>query len=267
MAKNRERTICWFSCGAASTVMTKMVLKDEPDALVVYCDTGSEHPDNKRFLAECEGWFGKEITILKSDKYDGIFDVFTTHRYICGPYFAKCTEKLKKEPRLRFQLDSDIQCFGYTVEEMKRAEQFNRSFPDVDAWYPLVEAELTKEQCIGLLTREGIEVPTMYKLGYNNNNCIGCVKGGMGYWNKIREDFPDVFKRMAKLERDLGNTCIRKDIKCPDCWGKEEKCDKCGKNRKVSIPQYLDELDPKAGRHTDIIIQCDFMCSMSEVFE
>ena len=32
-------------------------------------------------------------------------------------------------------------------------------------------------------------------MGYNNNNCIGCIKGGMGYWNKIRVDFPEVFEK------------------------------------------------------------------------
>ncbi len=37
----------------------------------------------------------------------------------------------------------------------------------------------------------------MYDLGYPNNNCIGCVKGGMGYWNKIRKDFPEVFQKRA----------------------------------------------------------------------
>ena len=36
--------------------------------------------------------------------------------------------------------------------------------------------------------------PLMYDLGYPNNNCIGCVKGGMGYWNHIRKDFPEVFE-------------------------------------------------------------------------
>ena len=49
----------------------------------------------------------------------------------------------------------------------------------------------------------------MYKMGYNNNNCIGCVKGGMGYWNKIRKDFPDVFDEVAQIERDVGATCLK----------------------------------------------------------
>jgi len=41
----------------------------------------------------------------------------------------------------------------------------------------------------------------MYKLGYHNNNCIGCVKGGMGLLETSKVDFPEHFDRMAKLER------------------------------------------------------------------
>ena len=51
----------------------------------------------------------------------------------------------------------------------------------------------------------------MYKLGYKNNNCIGCVKGQAGYWNKIRKDFPDVFDQMSK---DLGNYKSEPDVEC-----------------------------------------------------
>jgi hypothetical protein len=83
--------------------------------------------------------------------------------------------------------------------------------------------------------KSGIALPEMYLFGYNNNNCIGCVKGGAGYWNKIRRDFPEQFNRMAKLERAIGSTCIK--------------------------GTYLDELNPKAGRHKDMEITCDFTCT------
>ena len=61
-----------------------------------------------------------------------------------------------------------------------------------------------------MLWKAGIEIPAMSKMGYNNNNCIGCVKGGMGYWNKIRKDFPEVFAQMAQIERDVGATCLER---------------------------------------------------------
>jgi hypothetical protein len=75
-----------------------MALEAYPDmpALIAYCDTGSEHPDNKRFLADCENWFEHEIKVVKSKKYRDIWDVFTKTRYLVGPKGARCTTELKK---------------------------------------------------------------------------------------------------------------------------------------------------------------------------
>ena len=77
----------------------------------------------------------------------------------------------------------------------------------------------------------------MYLLGYQNNNCIGCVKGQSGYWNKIRRDFPEVFDRMAKVEREIGAAICKTE---PTVNGVRQR-----------IPVYLDELSPDAGRYKD----------------
>ncbi|MHC3124971.1 hypothetical protein NL42_15075, partial [Acinetobacter sp. GN11] len=83
----------------------------------------------------------------------------------------------------------------------------------------------------------------MYKLGYLNNNCIGCVKGGAGYWNKIRKDFPEVFNRMAKVERDIGHSILKND----------------------DGPVFLDELKPNVGRYKDEPdIDCSFSCVIAK---
>ena len=77
----------------------------------------------------------------------------------------------------------------------------------------------------------------MYDMGYPNNNCIGCVKGGMGYWNKIRKDFPEVFERRAKQERMIGHSCIK--------------------------GTFLDELDPNRGNiNTEIMEDCGITCQL-----
>lgn len=39
---------------------------------------------------------------------------------------------------------------------------------------------------------------------YENANCIGCVKGGEGYWRAIREDFPQAFERIAQVQDEIG---------------------------------------------------------------
>ena len=103
--------------------------------------------------------------------------------------------------------------------------------------FPLIEEKLTKKDCMQMLVDAGIELPMMYRLGYSNNNCIGCVKGGMGYWNKIRVDFPEIFNRTAQLEREAGHSCIK------------------GK--------FLDELSPEAGRFEKIELpECGIYCEV-----
>jgi hypothetical protein len=75
--------------------------------------------------------------------------------------------------------------------------------------FPLIEKRITKEAAHQMLKLSGIKRPIMYDLGYPNNNCIGCLKGGKGYWNKIRKDFPEVFKRRAEMERKIIGSCLK----------------------------------------------------------
>jgi hypothetical protein len=98
--------------------------------------------------------------------------------------------------------------------------------------------------CLALIERAGIALPAMYLLGFQNNNCIGCPKGGRGYWNMIRVHFPEKFWRMARLQRELGCTF----------WVEPD-------GTKV----YLDELDPNRGvQHDEPNIDCSLMCHIAE---
>ncbi|RML73278.1 hypothetical protein APX70_04692, partial [Pseudomonas syringae pv. maculicola] len=60
---------------------------------------------------------------------------------------------------------------------------------------PLIDRGLGKEDCKAMIQRAGIELPVMYRMGYDNANCIGCVKSGEGYFRAIREDFPEQFEQ------------------------------------------------------------------------
>jgi len=234
------RTVCWFSCGAASAVATKIALAStKGEIIIAYTEVMEEHPDNKRFLKDCEKWFGQEILILGNDKYErSIYKVFEKN-YIRTPKGAPCTRSLKKQVRQRFERVDDKQVFGYTAEEQTRLDRFIDANSDVNIWCPLIDKGLTKEDCLAMLENANIQLPEMYRLGYHNNNCIGCVKGGMGYWNKIKVDFPEAFDKMAKLERFKKQT-IFKD-------------------------RYLDELKPDDGNYPqEQSIECSIFCQMAE---
>ena len=180
--------ISWFSCGVTSAVATKIVLQKYDDVRIMYIDTHSEHPDSLRFLHDCERWFGRKVEVYSSDVYNNHFDVIERKKCINTPYGAPCTLELKKKVRWRIEDDVrkwDAQVFGYDVSERHRAIRFRQQYPKARSIYPLIDAQLTKEDCLALLRKANIEIPMMYRLGFHNNNCIGCVKGKMGYWTKI----------------------------------------------------------------------------------
>lgn len=212
-----SRCLAWFSCGAASAVAARNAIDKYGMERVLVCRIriATEHPDNDRFAKDVASWLGVKIVELKSEKYADPFDVYEKTKFLVGPYGARCTTELKKAVRKNFQLSDDIHIFGFTADkrDLKRAERMRDANFDLNLEFPLIEAGVTKARCFAELMRAGIHLPTMYSLGFENNNCIGCVKGGAGYWNKIRIHFPVVFARMVEIETKLGRTVLRKKNK------------------------------------------------------
>lgn len=201
------RALAWFSCGAASAVAAKlMVEKYGSSCEVVYCDTmASEHPDNQRFFSAVERWLGVPITRIRSEKFVTVDEVFERTRYMAGVSGARCTTELKKIPRYQFQDPNDIHTFGFTADETNRIDRFVMNNPELRVDWVLRDAGVTKDDCYTRIAEAGIEGPLLYKLGYNNNNCLGCVKASSArYWNMVRRDFPEVFARRAQQSRELG---------------------------------------------------------------
>lgn len=206
------RVISWFSCGAASAVATKLAIEKYGEVDIYYTDTGSEHEDNPRFLADCEKWFKKKITVLKSTEYKDALEVCEKKRYLSGRGVgAPCTGAMKKEPANGIWKIGDVEIFGYTSDESHRLKRWQRDNQERIIECPLIDGLLDKGDCLGMLDRVGIEIPTMYKLGFRNNNCIGCVKArdSIDYWKRVRLHFPAQFERVAKLEKELGHVLNR----------------------------------------------------------
>lgn len=243
------RCVIWFSCGAASTVAAKIALTERPDAIVCYIDTGSEHEDSLRYREDVSRWLDRPIHVLRSPDYADVDDVIDRTGYIAGVHGARCTTELKIKVRRAFQQHDDVQVFGFDArpKERKRAEQFRQNFPEVNLWTPLIDRELVKSDCHQLVARAGIRQHAMYELGYKNANCIGCVKGSMGYWNKIRVDFPEVFAKRAQQEREHNHAINSTEVRV--------------NGRRDKIPVFLDELDPARGDYAaEDDAECGVFC-------
>ena len=237
--------VSWISAGVSSFIAAYLVRNELDKA--VYIDVANQHPDSLRFIRDIERVLGINIEILRDTKYAGCVDnVISDTRYINGPNGARCTAELKKRVRHEWELanlyGSDITyVWGYDVNEKNRADRLQKVMFEYKHLFPLIENGITKSQAHAICQQLGVKRPVMYDLGYSNNNCIGCVKGGMGYWNKIRKDFPSVFKRRAEREREIGHSCIK--------------------------GVFLDELDPNRGRDDEVVPDCSFTCEGNEGIE
>ena len=242
--KRKKLKVCWISAGVSSFVAGYLV-RDTVDEFI-YIDIADQHPDSFRFIKDCEVALEKPIKILRSDEYRRVGDVCRAFRFVNSAHGAKCTEVLKKRVRKKWEYehrDFDITyVWGMDLNEKHRAERLVETMTDFSHEFPLIDRGLSKADAHGICAELGIKRPAMYDMGYSNNNCVGCVKGGAGYWNKIRVDFPDVFADRAKMEREIGHSILH--------------------NENGSI--FLDELDPNAGRMNDEIMEdCSIFCQMA----
>jgi hypothetical protein len=233
--------IGWFSCGVTSAVACKIALEQYEDVELYYMVIDSAHEDNERFIQDCEKWYGKKINRIQSEKYKDQFDVIEKIKYVNGVNGSPCTLHLKKNVRYKIEseIDYDGQIFGFEFEkkEVNRAIRFSQQYPQAKPLYPLIDRKMSKSQCAELLLMNGIKLPKMYELGFHNNNCIGCVKGGKGYWNHIRKHFPETFEKMSELEQKVGATCIKN--------------------------KFLKDLKPNEGKHEPPIVpDCGTFCEI-----
>jgi len=155
---------------------------------------------------------------------------------------APCTTELKKKARQEWERVNkvDWHVLGFTYEEQDRANRF--ILTERDNLLPiLVDQKITKIRCMEIISEAGIELPRVYKLGYPNANCIGCVKSSSPtYWNLVRRTHPDVFNDRAKQSRDIGAKLVKV------------------KGERI----FIDELDPNqiGGKLKDSLGECGLFC-------
>jgi len=229
----------------SSAVATKIAI-DRIDR-IFYTHIDDHHEDTMRFVRDCEQWFGKKIDIVQSEFLS--VEAACLHAggkgYINGPTGAACTRILKRDLRKKIEYDFPVgekvtYVWGFDNTESDRADRVCDHMIDFGHIFPLIDRGISKKHAHEILRASGIKRPAMYDLGYNNNNCIGCVKGGMGYWNHIRRDFPDVFQARSRLERTIGHSCIK------GC--------------------FLDELDENTGIESKPIVDdCGILCGIMSI--
>jgi hypothetical protein len=240
------RTLAWWSTGAASAVMARMVLQDDPEAIIARCETNNEDPDNYRFEADVMRRLNRSVTLLQSEKYHSVPDVWRGERYMAGNEGAPCTREMKITPRIAFQLPTDTHVFGYTADAKDKArfDALKDNYPELIVRAPLIDGGVTKAATLAMVESWGIALPRSYAMGFPNANCLqtGCVKAtSPDYWSLYRQQFPDNFARTAAYAREIGARLTRI------------------KGERI----FIDEIPADWPTTNPIVPACDFLCHLA----
>lgn len=208
--------VVWFSNGAASAIAWQETLRrygDRCDVRAVNNPVVEEDPDNLRFGAAVSEWLGRPLIEHVNPQWPtaSAEDVWRKERAMNFVFGAPCTRAVKKGARQDYERHNrvDWHVLGFTADEKCRYDRFvltERS----NVLPVLIEAGLTKQDCMDRLVAAGVAPPRVYAEGYPNANCIGCVKSqSPTYWNLVRRTRPDVFEARAKLSRELGVRLVK----------------------------------------------------------
>jgi PP-loop superfamily ATP-utilizing enzyme len=267
-----SKIIAWWSGGITSAITCKLCidLYGLENCRFIFIDTRNEDEDTYRFMKDCEKWYGKEIETISSNEFNSVQEVWRKHKSLNVATGAICSTVLKRKVREQWQKTNeyDYQAFGFELWEAKRSIGMILNHADAKAIFPLMLYGYSKKDCVRIVKEAELIIPRVYDYGYKNNNCFktGCVQGGIGYWQKIRIEYPEKFEAMANMEHDLTNEKGKPVTMLKD---QSENAKKIG-NWQVFLkkhPDYpnLKELSDFKPQKVEPLFECNGFCGINDL--
>jgi len=185
--------------GVNSTALMLLLLDEGREFETVFVDHGGDYPetyDYADYLVEQ----GYEITTLKPSvswkgKWDNIYDYFYFHKSIPLIRYRICTDKFKIQTFNKFVETPCVIYLGYDWGETKRAykPKYKRRKKGIEYQYPLIDERINRSTCINIIQDHNLKVPP-------KSGCWFCPFQKLSDWKRLRDNYPDLFKKAMDLE-------------------------------------------------------------------
>lgn len=128
MTNKKKIVIVAFSGGKDSLASLIWAIKKygADNIVVVFCDTGWEHPLTYDHINEIMTHFGLEIKVISSEKYNGFLDMVAKKGRFPSTRARFCTEQLKTIPMINYILD-EHQGHFIQIQGIRAAESNSRA--------------------------------------------------------------------------------------------------------------------------------------------
>lgn len=196
-----------FSGGAASYIAAKRWRDKDPDAVLLFSDTGIEDADLYRFLNEASEHLGMRlVTVQAGESFE---EMIAREKALPNNMMPFCSRVMKTEPAERWLMEHpEVTTLVYGLEwtETHRVARIAKRWPGYTCVFPAMERPmLFKAQMLDEIRSDGIEPPRLYSLGFAHNNCGGgCVRNGHAAWRHLAAELPERFAWWVELERKHG---------------------------------------------------------------
>lgn len=196
-----------FSGGKSSAYMTILIYK--PDDIVLFCDTGREHPKTYKFINDFEAF--TSIPVIRI-AYDGGFEaMIRKERYKTVPnrVMRYCTKHLKILAARKYLLSIGIteieNCIGFRSDEQQRIVKSKPRWVKYHQRFPLNELGIDKQMVNAFWETQpyNLEIPRI--LG----NCDLCFMKGKNAIIAILKVYPELSERWIADEVENGGTYIK----------------------------------------------------------
>lgn len=169
-----------------------------------FTDTGKELPEVYDFLAKLEGFLGKKIERLNSQR-DFDFWLREFGNFLPSPKTRWCTRQLKLLPFknwIRPWLERGDKVFSYVAI---RADEDHREglisqHENLEVKLPFREHGIDKPGVYDLLDASGVGMPKYYEWR-SRSGCTFCFFQQKIEWVRLRERHPDEFEKAKAYEK------------------------------------------------------------------
>ena len=215
-----KQYVVMFSGGIASFEAARRTIlaKGVDNVTCLFADTLIEDQDLYRFIDQSIAHLGVKFVRLCEGRTP--WQVFNDVRFIGNSRVDPCSKILKRDICDKWLLDNCVHDETVVVLGLDWTETHRISGAHMrylqngwDTEYPLNEAPwFDKNKVLAELIEHGIDLPRLYRLGFEHNNCGGfCIKAGQGHFAKLLHDLPDVYA-MHEAEEQKLRDILDKDV-------------------------------------------------------
>lgn len=194
-----------FSGGRTSAMMT--ILEYKQGDIVLFCDTGREHPKTYKFIHDFEAYEKIPVVWLK---YEGGFErLIEKYQAVPNRFMRFCTKELKAKTARRYLrslgITSYFNLIGFRADEQLRIKRNKNHWKKVINVFPLNSMGITKPDVIRFWAGKKYDLETPSILG----NCTLCFQKGKNAIISIMQQYPELANEWIADEERQGNTYFK----------------------------------------------------------